>query len=277
MARVADRCLKRGSCAAWLVVLLALLASAALAAATERASTWREHEIRIDGQDDDWRGLTMPVKGYKFSLGIVNDGEFLYLCLPTKDSGTRAQITRLGLVVWLDKAGGKRENFGIHFPVALGRAAKATAPQPPGAEEGHDRQEGPERPPPGPPVVVGILGRGGRDAKIVPLDQAGGIEAQLGIHDDLLVYELRVPLTRTDDHPFAPDLSPGDSLRLTIETASYRGPVAPLGVPGGGLIVGEGGGGVGVGIGVGGGGGLHGFQNPLRLQMNVRLATGPSR
>jgi hypothetical protein len=274
MARVARTWLRPGKGRAWFPLLLVLASATALAAAAERASTWRDRDIRIDGQDDDWRGLTLPVKGERFALGVLNDGEFLYLCLPTKDPGTRSQIERQGLVVWLDKSGGKRESFGVHFPLGLGLGAKAEPPRPAGPDEG--RPQGA----PGRQDAVGILGRGGRDAEVVPLEQAGGIEARLGIHDGLLVYELKVPLTRTDAHPYAPDVRPGDLLRLTIETASYRGAAAPLGVPGGGVpgvVVGGGPGGVGVGIGVGGAPGVPAFQNPVRRTLDVRLASGPAR
>ncbi len=268
MSRVAHEWPRQGTEAALFVALL-MLAVAGAVAAVERASIWRDHEIRIDGQDDDWRGLTIPVKGQRFALGVMNDGEYLYLCLPTKDGAAKSQITKQGIVVWLDKAGGKTETFGIHFPLALAAGDKSREPSAPA--EGEKREAGP------PQDAVGILRKAGRDAEIVPLERAGGIEARVGVHADLLVYELKVPLTQDEAHPYAPNVRPGDTLRVQIETASYRGPVAPLGVPSGGVVVGGGRGGIAVGVGVGGGGVTPQFQAPLRLTMNIKLASGPAR
>ncbi|MGE5358027.1 MAG: hypothetical protein ACM3NQ_03355, partial [Bacteroidales bacterium] len=98
-----------------LLLCLVALASATItlaAGAIERASQWREHEIVIDGQDHDWKGVVQPLKGQRFSLGLVNDGDYLYICLPTKDATTRNLIARRGLVVWLDRQEGKKNQFG---------------------------------------------------------------------------------------------------------------------------------------------------------------------
>jgi hypothetical protein len=90
-----------------LFVALSTLAGAiAYASTSERASAWRDRDIRVDGSDEEWRGQELPVQKEHFSLGIVNDGEWLYICLPTKDLGTKAQLGGAGLVVWLDPVGG---------------------------------------------------------------------------------------------------------------------------------------------------------------------------
>jgi hypothetical protein len=221
----------------------------------------------VDGSDQDWQGEELPVKGEHFSLGVMNDADSLYLCVPTKDVGTRTTIGLMGIVVWLDREGGKKQTFGIHFPV----------PNPPGAgwrrrPGQRGESEGRETPPEGETqevagrTEIGILGPG-NDARLVPIDQAGGIEARVGVHEDLMVYELRVPLQRTAEHPYAPNLRPGDTVRLRIETAPLRGgPFGPGSI--GGVIV----------PGSWGRGGLPRkpvVVDPIDMTMNVRLAAGP--
>ncbi len=262
----------------FLLCLLALASATAtvVAATVERASLWREHEIVIDGHDDDWKDAVMPVKGQRFSLGVVNDGDYLYLCLPTKDPTVRGFIVRRGLVVWIDKQGGKKEQFGIHFPIAM---LTDRRPAPPGDKPGGER-EAPD--PFGAQGQVGILGPGRFKTKLVPLEHAGGIEARVGLQDDLLVYELKVPLKEGEAHPYAPDVKPGDMLRVVLETPAIPGGRAPLGHGPGGVPIYGGGsaapGGVGIQIGVGGPPiGSPDMLEPLEVPLKVKLATSPTR
>lgn len=257
-------------------LLAAVLAAVGVvyASVPERASTWRDRDIKVDGSDEEWRGEELPVKGEHFSLGVMNDEDWLYLCLPTKDAGTRTTIGLMGIVVWLDRQSGKKQTFGIHFPV----------PNPPGARGAHrpprpsgGEGEGRGRPPEGEPQEVagqheiGILGPGKNDARLVPIEQAGGIAARVGVHADLMVYEIRIPLHRTADHPYSPGFRAGDTVRLKIETAPLRGgPVGPGSI--GGVIVPAG---PGWGVSVGGGWPRKPMViDPIELTMNVRLASG---
>jgi hypothetical protein len=258
-----------------LAFALAVCGAVLYARVPERASTWRDRDVRVDGLDEDWRGEELPVVGERFSLGVMNDGEWLYLCLPTKDPGTRTTMSTMGIVVWLNREGAKKQTFGIHFPV----------PNPPGARgmrrppvQGGGEGQGREAPREGEGQQVagqdeiGILGPGKNDARLVPIDQAGGIEARVGVHGDLMVYEVRIPLARSAEHPYSPDVRPGDTVRLRIETAPLRGgPIGPGSI--GGVIV-PGGWGVSVGR---GGPGRSRVVQPIDMTMNVRLASGPPK
>jgi len=252
------------------VALVAAIGAIVYAATPERASTWREHEIRVDGSDEEWRGEELPVKGEHFSLGLVNDGEWLYLCVATKDLGLKAQIARMGLVVWLDPVGGKKRRFGVHFPVPNPPgAARLPRGRVPNEGEGRNmpRPEGEAEQVPG-QDEIGVLGPGKNDAQLVPIDQAGGIEARVGVHEDLMIYELKVPLMRGSGHPHAPNVEPGRMVRLEIETAPLRGgPMAPtvFGRPWG----------AGWGISVGGRTNRPVVFEPIDVTMNVHLAKGP--
>ncbi len=249
----------------------ALATVAVLASTTERSSAWRDRDVRIDGSDEEWQGQELPVSREHFSLGIMNDGDFLYLCLPTKDMSTKAQIGGAGLVVWLDPAGGKKRQFGLHFPVPNPPGAPGTRRRPAqepekGAPppEGQSQVEGQE--------AIGVLGPNGKDAQLVPLDEAGGIEARVGVHGDLMVYELKVPLKRSADDRYAPNIDAGQTVRMEIETAPLRAGTFPPGWGIGGAMVQPWGRGWGITI---GGTGRRVAIIPFDVTMNVRLARGP--
>jgi hypothetical protein len=264
------------------LAVLLLATAIAHAAKPDRTSAWRDdRDIRIDGFDGDWHGLTTPAKGARIATGFVNDDEWLYVCVQAKDRTARDQIVGQGLVVWIDRDGGKKRTFGIRFP--LGRSG-GFAGQPP-------RDRIPEAPPDpgrgGPPPdrlvsqdEFGVLGPGKDDEVRLSTRHAGGIEARVAIHEGTLVYELKVPLKQSGDHPYAIGVEPGAVLRVEMVTPEYRGPMRQGRGPSGGAggTIGGGGGGW--------GGGIRGAYpvgadprvlNPLKLTTSVQLASGPPR
>jgi hypothetical protein len=232
----------------------------------ELASAWRDRDIRIDGNDEDWRDLTSPVKGQRFAVGLLNDGESLYLCLVTRDRVTVTQIARQGLMVWLTAAGQKKHAFGIHFPIdGVRRSATVQGREPEDAPPPSDVPEGQD--------AVGILGPGRNDSKRVTMIETGGLLARAAIHGDVLVYEMKVPLRRSQWGPYAVNAEPGSSLRMELQTPEWRGPLMPVARTGP----------VGIGVGVGpgpGGRGMIGYPpvdlallRPMDLAATVKLAT----
>jgi hypothetical protein len=250
-----------------------LLAGGVCLAASDRpvlTSTWRDRDIRIDGNDEDWRDLTQPVKGQHFSVGFVNDDEALYFCLLTKDATTLQQVSRVGLILWLDPAGGKKKTFGVRFPVAYGPGYNRRPNRSSGGEgdtpsRGPDSQSDPAQ------HDIEILGPGRNDVREVENGQSG-VTARYRIRGDLLVYEIRIPLRKSEQVPFAPGVDPGAALRVELQTPEWRGPV-PL-RRGGPMI--------GVGVGRPGGGVFYpgmdtAVLKPLDIAADLRLATRPDR
>jgi hypothetical protein len=214
--------------AAALLVLVSASFVSVQASKAERISSWRDHIITIDGSDEDWAGLTTPVKNSHVSLGFSNDGDWLYLCLQAKHEATRVQIASTGLIVWLDAEKGRKNAFGIRFP--------STRSFPLHGEQPADR-------PAGWPGEIDVLGPGKNKVRTVPLDQAGGIQVRGAILPDVFVYELKVPLAPGDDRPYAIGVEPGQVIRATIETPEYRGPYPRSSfIPGGsiGITIGSG-------------------------------------
>lgn len=217
------------SSSVWAAGLAAVLLSVPAAVVTSSddhvamVSAWRADPIRIDGNDEDWHGRLMPVPKQKFSVGLVNDADALYLCLVTKDRVLSTQIAYQGLEVWLDPAGSKKHVFGVHFPIdPRMNALRNVAPRP--RDMLPDPAAGPEA---SGQAAVGILGPGRGDPKRVPLDQAGGIEARAVERGDLLVYELKVPFKGPQAGPYALPAQPGGALSIEIDTPEWRGALPP--------------------------------------------------
>ena len=187
------------------LVLLALLLAAAgvrLFAADKYAFTsgWRTRDIHVDGTDEEWRAILESVKGEHFSVAFVNDEEALYFCLVTADRNAIRQISTMGLTIWLDAGGGAKTGFGVRYR----------------------RSSGPR---------VDVLGPGGKDVQVVD-SGSSGIEARMGGGPDALVYELKIPLRKTETTLSAPELIRGAALHVKIGTPEWRGPLPPAGTGG---------------------------------------------
>jgi hypothetical protein len=261
----------------WLLLVLSVLAVSwpvvSEARSTDTAdisSAWRVQPIRIDGNDEDWYGLTSPVKGQRFAIGLLNDSEAIYLCLVTKDRVLTTQIERQGLMVWLDPTGAKKRSFGIQFPID----PRLEAMRDPGRRPRQVSPEGEPLPEDIGQGAVGILGSGKSGPKRVPMEEAGGIAARLAVHGDLLVYEMRIPLKGSQPGPYAVNAEPGSSLRLELQTPEWRGPMP---IARGRIAIGAAGPGP-------GGRGMIGYPpidgavlKPMDATAIVRLATGAAR
>ena len=84
-------------------------------------SSWKDHEIIVDGKDTDWVPDVMA-KEKNVTFGACNDDENLYLCLSVTDKITKAQLMGLfkqDFYVWIDTGIGMQErrfrNFGLRF------------------------------------------------------------------------------------------------------------------------------------------------------------------
>jgi len=272
-----------------------------LAARTKRASTdshWRTTDITVDGVPTDWAGPLVAFNDQPVSIAAANDSEFLYFVLTTSEQGVRMQIMRRGLVVWFDPGGGDKKHFGIKFPVGSGAPEGTRGGHHPyggGSSAGQSGQDPTEDRPQAPPDAqsepanrLEIYGPGKDDARSFTADKAPGIEVKVGQAEGLLTYELKVPLSANDAHPYAVNAKPGSAIGVGLEMPKMEMPEGRGRGGGGGYGGGGGGGGRGGGgFGGGGMGGGHhgggggagggqrgGYQAPKPLSgwMTVKLA-----
>jgi hypothetical protein len=257
-------------------------------AAAERPhfdSQRRDGAITVDGKFDDWSGHLQPFGNDPVSIQFLNDGEFLYVRLTASEAAARMQIMRLGMTLWFDPAGGTKKKFGIRYPVVEagggfgggrggGRGRRGGADQPPDEEPGAATDR------------VDVLGPGKDDARSLTRDHLPGFDVAIRAEEGTLHYELKVPLSRDADHPYAIDAPAGKTIGVGIETGKMQqrsfGSGRGGGFGGGGGMGGGGrgrggGGGMGGRGGGGRGGGQRGFEPPKPLKGWGTVTIAPVR
>jgi hypothetical protein len=280
-----------------LLVLAAVVAAVAMAVGAETLrieSAWSAEAPAVDGKLADWSSPLVTLGSAPLSLGVRNDGEFLYVALASSDQATRMMLGAAGFTVWMDPSGKNKKAFGVSVPptMAGGRGTRgggsAGVPpgqsgQPPDWQSGPPQgqsgapaqpgQEGQREPPqggaggPGGPVAgtitsIEVLGSSKDDRRRLELTYARtiGLDVAARMAEGVLVYELRVPLAVSEAQPHGVRSVPGATIGLGIETNQMP---RPEGRGEGGGRSGmsgapPGGGGGGMGGGMGGGGGQRG-------------------
>ncbi len=242
-------------------------------------SAWREGEIAIDGASADWSVFSPFGENVPFSIGLKNDGEFLYVALSSSDPGARMMLATRGLIVWFDPAGGTKKRFGIRYPVIEGGSGA------PMRRPGGFGGPGGGRPDPAgvdfDPAKDGrwtrleVIGPEKDDRRSLLIDLTPGVAVRIGSGDGTLLYELKVPLEKGADRPYAIGAEAGETIGIGLETPEVesggrRPMLGGLGMGGGGGRSGGMGGGPGRGSG-------EEFKppKPIKAWATAKLAAGP--
>ncbi|MDH5744115.1 MAG: hypothetical protein OEZ52_11255, partial [Candidatus Aminicenantes bacterium] len=251
---------------AFLVVLFLSFLMQSGCSSLELESAWRDREIVVDGKGDDWLGAKYYFEDVNISLGLLNDDRFLYVCMDVENPMLRAQIMRQGLTLWLDPKGGKEKSFGIRFPLGRQGSGRLTRE----SMDEQNREEMIERFEQS-LTDLEILGPGKNEIKKMAVEEATGIEIKLEASTRWLVYELKIPLIPTEEHPYAIGTKAGDSIGIGLEApeidmSAMRDRLGG-GMGGGGRMPGEGGRG---GMGGGPGGmGMRGGGRQMPSELKV--------
>ena len=202
----------------WLVTSVAFVT----VAASERPhfdSKGRDGAIAVDGTFEDWYGHLDPFGSDPIAVQFLNDGEFLYVRLTASDAAARMQIMRLGMTIWFDPSGGTKKKFGIRYPVVDPPSRLA-------ALRGRRRRTARDGPPPedsAPPRDrIDILGPGKDDARSLTRDHLPGVDVAIHAEQGTLQYELKVPLARSGDRPYAIETAPGKTIGVGVETGKLQ-------------------------------------------------------
>ena len=258
-----------------LLAIFATLCSTACGGGLKVNSQWRDHDIVVDGMHDEWQGEMTYVEKKKVAVGFSNDADYLYVSVHTSDRSVERQVMARGLYLWVDPKGGTGHIFGIRFPIGLiemggmlrGRGHRADLES---MRENFKKSL----------ANLELTLPGEDEPKLMRVNEARGIEVEIGDMQDGLVYEVKIPLRRDAAHPYAVGVESGKSVGVGFETVKFdREQLRGQGGRGGG---GFGGGGRGGGFGGGrsggrGGGRGSGFSRPqipdqFKLWAKVKLA-----
>jgi len=277
-------------------VAILLMAPVALVLAAKRQvveSHWRDRDIAIDGDNGEWPGPLVAVEeNHPLLTAALNDGQDLYIVLSTSDPGLRRQIFRQGLIVWFDPSGSDKKHFGLKYPVGVppeeresrggyrrGGYGGGRPPSDSGTTDDHARTQGSMPADPEPTDRLEVYGPQKDDAHSFVTTMAPGIAVKTGNVEGYAVYELKVPLAKTADAPYAIEAKPGALIGFGIETPKVEQPShegrGGMGGFGGGMGGGRGGGMGGHGGGGGRGGGERGGAEqvkPLKVWAAIQLA-----
>jgi len=183
----------------------------------ELNSDWRDREITVDGKNADWLGAMMYFEEDNISVGLLNDENFFYICLIAEDQFIRAQVMRQGFTLWFDPDGGKKKTFGIKYP--LGMQASGL---PRGMRRDEQNLERSREVPRRPMNELEILGPGKDEVKKMPIEETKGIDISIEFSSGMLVYELKVPLNKSEQHPYAIGAEAGNSVGIGLETSKME-------------------------------------------------------
>ncbi len=200
-------------CVLPLVVCSALTAFAGCSSTLEITSRWTNHELKVDGTGEEWKDATTLIPGPQVLVGFKNDRENLYVCLITANRMTQAQMLALGTTVWFDTEGQKNKTFGIQFPVA-GLLQGRRFPTQQNPEDLKRLVEAAQR-------QFEVVGPGQGERHRMADKQDRGIDVHLGYADGTLTYELKIPLHKSSEHPFAVAADPLKPFTIGLETGEY--------------------------------------------------------
>jgi uncharacterized membrane protein YgcG len=257
-----------------------------------------DRPIIIDGVDtgDEWENARNYFEKEKVTVGIVNKPDTVYVRLSTRDRQIQRNLLAMGLTVWFDERGGRNKTIGIHFPIGMqgggrsmmGRNTPNNRSDTPTA--GGNNQEQLKKLLDSSQMEVELIGPGKNERSTVSIidSQQYGIQCRIGDTQGNLVYELQIPLKRTESCHYGIARNEVSAIGLGLETGKMdfekmrqqggergrSGGMRPGGGIGGGVGGGAGrGGGRGGGTGGGMGPGRQRMMESLELWLKVRLAS----
>jgi hypothetical protein len=241
----------------------------------ELESTWKDRDITLDGKGGDWLGAKYYFEDLAISVGLINDDQYLYVSMMTENPMIRAQIMRQGLTVWLDPKGGKNKTFGIKYPLGRQRTGQEGERLTPETMMDEIAREEMMQKLQESMTELEVLGPDEDVLGKMDVKDAKGIDIKMRNAGGTFVYELRIPLSSSEEYPFAIGVKSGDVIGVGFLSPKMQ-MQKPSGMRGGGRMPG-GGGGMGGRGGMGGmrAGGM-GWQMPRQLKIwaKVQLASG---
>jgi hypothetical protein len=186
----------------------------------EISSYWRDHEIKIDGNSDDWQGRTWVIKDLpNVAVGFINDDKSLYLSLTVGNRSLQRQVAFGGLTIWFDRNAGDEKKFGVHYPLPIMMRDMPMERRRSSRDQGREHDTSwtfPEQF----SDELDIFGPMAGEHHRMRMQETGGIEAALHFSQGLLIYEMKVPLTDTGPQPYVIGSTAGSIIGVGIETGN---------------------------------------------------------
>ena len=183
--------------------------AATRAADATLAATWRTADIAVDGSIADWSGLERIDDGPM--VAVQNDDGALYLAVASDDATVRLQLAT-GLIVWLDGSGRKVQTFGVRLEGLTHRPLPGATPD---ADASGDLPRGASY---NTFDEFDLLGPAKNQRRLIDRPGDVGIALASGVENQSVVYELKLPLGKTDATPYAVGAAPAATMAIGLET-----------------------------------------------------------
>jgi len=169
--------------------------------------------IVIDGFGDEWINYRSKIINNNTSVGVCKDDAYLYVHLITSDPELSMQIMNFGLTIWFDAQGTQKKKLGVQFPIVQFVPPPPRDGEPPAGDELQSFLN--ER-----LKSIALHMPGSKQAKSIPIDEANkySIDANIGIEEGILSYELKYPLHSTITNSMGLNLDSKPRLKICIET-----------------------------------------------------------
>ncbi|HTY37240.1 MAG TPA: hypothetical protein VMH23_09025 [Bacteroidota bacterium] len=203
------------------------------------ASKWSDHALQVDGDLKDWSDSTLFVQKDDIRCAVMNDDEYLYVCVLSSKPRLGPQVMMRGMTVWFDPNGGDKKTYGVRFPIGGRGVNLLNRPEDEETDQRGNRLDAMQRPS---VTDFEFLGPTEKDVQMVSRMQGQGVAMHLTSTPERFVYQLRIPLAYSSAHPYAIESHSGAKVGVGIETNTFQ---RPTGAEGGeeGQGRGEGGGG----------------------------------
>ncbi len=179
--------------------------------------------ITIDGLAGDWRQSQAYLDNQSMFIGVANDDSSLYILVKTIDLRAQKKVLQLGLTMWIYPVGDPKHRIGIHYPIGIEEpdipVFGSDPPVPPSKNERG-------------PILDALteieLILPDEEPIRMPVSESRDVRVAVRDTSEMVVYELRVPLRRSDS---SYGIISGGEGRIIIEaeTGDIRPPLIKTG------------------------------------------------
>jgi hypothetical protein len=165
----------------------------------------RDRNIIIDGKNEEWDDVKIYIRSKNVAIGAFDDDKFLYLYLVTWDPELRSRILHSGITTWFDASGGQHKHLGVHFPVDV-------------SVEQDELSE----------IEIMEAGAAGFVRAKADFMKNKGVEVKIGQMEQDVMYELKIPLYKSQETPYAIGVKSPRVIGVCFETSKTGVSVHPV-------------------------------------------------
>ena len=183
-------------------------------------SSWTVQSVNIDGMSQEWKNINLNLeKKTKVDYAFMNDGEYLYALFKFNDPGTLSSIQTTGMRLWFNLEGKNKKAYGVRLITKQVTADEYIAiienMQGPLPEKDKNEIHA------NPLYIISqseVINKKGEPVPQAPdADKSLPIKFQVVTQENIVCYEMAVPLKRTMDSSPGIGTEPGNILKVAFE------------------------------------------------------------